>query len=132
MSLLSYLCNTLKITTVNANAMKREEEINDAIGGFGLWSVGEAMFKLGAEWADEHPRKNLVDIDKAVKWIKDNANKFVYVSAHTNTASINEHLFAEEFAEAMSNNDVVDACDTCKDNQYCSKSNYVKSHCYKR
>ena len=118
--------------------MKREEEINDAIGGFGLWSVGEAMFKLGAEWADEHPRKNLVDIDKAVRWIKDNANKFVYVSAHTNTASINEHLFAEEFAEAMSNNDVVDACyvddicDKCDKSKYCSQSNYVKSHCNKR
>ena len=112
--------------------MSREEEIYEASGEFGLWNVGEAMFKLGAEWADEHPRKNLVDIDKAVRWIKDNANKFVYVSAHTNTASINEHLFAEEFAEAMSNNDVVDVCDTCTDNQYCSKSNYVKSHCYKR
>lgn len=35
--------------------MSREEEIYEATSGFGLWNVGEAMFKLGAEWADEHP-----------------------------------------------------------------------------
>lgn len=52
--------------------MTRKEEINEAASGFGLWNVGEAMFKLGAEWADEHPRKGLVDIEKVCKWLLDN------------------------------------------------------------
>ena len=59
------------------------------------------MFVKGGKWADEHPRKNLVDIDEAVRWLKDNAGKFVYLSAHTNLASINAHLLAEEFAKEI-------------------------------
>ena len=50
--------------------MTREEEIKQAADGFGLWSAGEAMFKLGAEWADEHPKDNLVNIDYACEVIK--------------------------------------------------------------
>lgn len=64
----------------------------------------EWAFEEGAKWSDEHPRINLVDIDKAVRWLKDNASKFVYISAHTNLASINAHRLAEEFAEKMLNN----------------------------
>ena len=51
--------------------MTREEEIQkaavDACGDIVTW-----VFRLGAEWADENPRKGLVDIDKACKWLEKN------------------------------------------------------------
>ena len=40
--------------------MTRKEEIDKATGEFGLWNVGEAMFKLGTEWADQHPSVDTV------------------------------------------------------------------------
>lgn len=30
--------------------------------------TGDIAFRKGAEWADKHPKKNLVEIDKAWKW----------------------------------------------------------------
>ena len=38
------------------------------------WYFG---FINGAQWADEHPKDNLVDIDKVCEWLEENANKFV-------------------------------------------------------
>ena len=71
--------------------MTREDEIYEATCGFGLWNVGEAMFKLGAEWADSHPRKGLVDIDKAYEWIADHITEYLDRSDY----------MAEEFRKAM-------------------------------
>lgn len=31
--------------------------------------TGDIAFRKGAEWADEHPKKNLIDIDKAWDWL---------------------------------------------------------------
>lgn len=50
--------------------MTRKEEIKIASEDMGLWQVGSAMFQLGAEWADAHPRKGLVDIEKVCEWLK--------------------------------------------------------------
>lgn len=36
--------------------MTREEEIKNAANDLDLHQVGKAMFKLGAEWADENPQ----------------------------------------------------------------------------
>ena len=35
-------------------------------------------FVLGAVWADEHPRKGLVDIDKVCDWLKKNSSDYPY------------------------------------------------------
>ena len=40
-------------------------------GGNEMFAYGD--FIAGAEWADEHPRKGLVDIDKACEYIKEYA-----------------------------------------------------------
>ena len=49
--------------------IKRKEEIEQAIpknkfGDFHKQVAYEFGFQQGAEWADEHPRKGLVDIEK--------------------------------------------------------------------
>lgn len=52
--------------------MTRDEEIKQASREFGLWKAGEAIFQLGAEWADKHPKEGLVDINKACEWLRTN------------------------------------------------------------
>lgn len=49
--------------------MKRKEEIIQASEEFGFFKAAEAMFTAGAEWADQHPRKGLVDIEKVCEWL---------------------------------------------------------------
>ena len=61
--------------------MTREEQIENAANDIDLHQVGKAIFKLGAEWADEHPdlysvtrkavereRKHL--IDEICEWLE--------------------------------------------------------------
>ena len=55
--------------------MTQDEERYYEIGEASYEWVGErgdTEFRLGAEWADENPRKGLVDIDKACKWLEKN------------------------------------------------------------
>lgn len=42
--------------------MKREEQIKQAAQEMGLWQAGEAMFQLGVEWADEHPKEGKITL----------------------------------------------------------------------
>lgn len=60
--------------------MTQEEERYYEIGEASYEWVGErgdTEFRLGAEWADEHPRKGLVDIDKVCEWMKTNYTEFL-------------------------------------------------------
>ena len=62
--------------------MTREEEIYRAARIYDdpyLDDNNIRAFKDGAKWADEHPRKGLVDIEKVCEYIKDNLYKFLYV-----------------------------------------------------
>ena len=54
--------------------MNKEEERYYEIGKASYEWVGErgnTEFRWGAEWADKHPRKGLVDIEKVYNIIKD-------------------------------------------------------------
>ncbi len=75
--------------------MKREEERKQAAENFldknkNIYFYADA-FEGGAVWADEHPRKGLVDIDKVCKWLE-KGGYFV-----NNTETI------EDFRNAMMN-----------------------------
>ena len=50
--------------------MERKEEIIQASEEFGFWKAAEAIFTAGAEWADKHPRKGLVNIDDVCRYIE--------------------------------------------------------------
>ena len=73
----------------------------------------------GAKWADKKM------IEKACKWLRDQ-KEMIGVSFTED--------FIERFKQDMSNDndDDIGICDTCKDRQHCSKSNYAKSHCWRR
>ena len=80
-----------------------------------------------AEWKEKQM------IEKACKWLKDdmlNQNAF---QGRLERLKIIDGII-ERFKQDMSNDndDDIDICDTCKDKSYCSKSNYVKSHCWRR
>jgi len=53
-----------------------------------------------AKWADQHPRKGLVDIEKACEWLKDNARDYTY-DDYDNLAYIQIHQFIKDFKKAM-------------------------------
>jgi len=36
------------------------------------------LFMAGAQWADQHPKDNLVDIDTACEWVKENIKNYVW------------------------------------------------------
>lgn len=57
--------------------MKREEEIKEAAKEYDLWSIGQQLFIVGAQWADEHPRKGLVDIEKVCEYLMKNDKGFI-------------------------------------------------------
>ena len=60
--------------------MTQEEERYYEIGEASYEWVGErgdTEFRCGAEWSDEHPRKGLVDINKAVEWLETNQHGFI-------------------------------------------------------
>ena len=76
--------------------MNRKEEIKIASEDMGLWQVGSAMFQLGAEWADAHPRKGLVDIEDVCKYldkylINDSYNREPFINF------VNGECFKETF-----------------------------------
>lgn len=55
----------------------------------------------GANYADQNPRKGLVDIDKIASFIKYHAQEFVYISTHSGEAKINELKLVEAMYKAM-------------------------------
>jgi hypothetical protein len=97
------MCNTLKIITVNANAMKREEEINLATrNAFLKAGVDKESYRQGAEWADRHPRQGLVDIDKACAWLAENfIGECGYIATEGTYISFNTKPAVEAFRKAM-------------------------------
>ena len=59
--------------------MSREEEIIQAADEcYPTWEEHNAGFCQGAEWADSHPRKGLVDIEKVIEYMKKNS-RFNYL-----------------------------------------------------
>lgn len=70
---------------------------------------GKEVYNIGcaiaccemADWADQHPRKGLVDIDKIASFIKYHAQEFVYISTHSGEAKINEFKLVEAMYKAM-------------------------------
>ena len=50
--------------------MTRKEEINKSIPDVCAGRVQAIFYVWGAEWADEHPKKGLVDIDKVCEYLK--------------------------------------------------------------
>ena len=58
--------------------MERKEEIKQAIDSMNLWQSGAAMFQLGVEWADEHPKEGLWDSVKVCEWIKEHAKEYIW------------------------------------------------------
>ena len=68
-------------------------------------SVAYASARQGALWADENPKPNLVDIDKATKWFK-SWNMLRYVSEQIGEDGYPENVFdmdefIEDFKKAM-------------------------------
>ena len=72
--------------------MKTEERSNAAeqyVEGFhpAIKRMCKECFVDGAKWADEHPRKGLVDIEKACEWIKQNISRYLF-----NTGKLDEYI----------------------------------------
>lgn len=59
---------------------KRDNEIHKAAREHSDNRDNRMSFICGAQWADQHPKDNLVDIDKVCEWVQTNADK--YVSIH--------------------------------------------------
>lgn len=61
--------------------MTRKEEIEqaalEAFFPFMQETDARDIWIEGAEWADEHPKENLVDIDEVCEWLKDNLPNWV-------------------------------------------------------
>ena len=57
--------------------MKREEEIEKAAAKFDGSMDCVGCFIGGAEWADQHPRKGLVDIEKVCEYLMKNDKGFI-------------------------------------------------------
>ena len=72
--------------------MNREEEISKATTEMGFLSWGETMFRAGAKWADENPRKGLVDIEKVCNFLS-NIDIKKYTSSITDGVGfVNIHI----------------------------------------
>ena len=63
----------------------------------------EVGFIEGAKWAEQFNSKSAKAdfVNKAERWLKNNAEKFVYLSAHTKKPRINENYLAKDFVKAM-------------------------------
>ena len=60
--------------------MTREEEIItefEAASNCRCTDNEKSLILAAMEWADIHPRKGLVDIDKACEWIKENIDHYI-------------------------------------------------------
>jgi len=83
----------------------RELEIEQAaiLKNYKLPTMGIG-FEQGAKWADEHPRKGLVDIDKMCEWLYKNMDAYACpIKAHGSTtwfAYVNPDII-KDFKKAM-------------------------------
>lgn len=80
--------------------MKREKQIQEAAKEYDLWEVGQQLFIVGAEWADEHPREGLWDKDKVIEWIMENDKKYTF-SDEWGDAYIDKYMLVDELTKAM-------------------------------
>ena len=100
--------------------MERKEQISRYAVGVGLKTRDESIIGginrntaeiisaivqrsviQGAEWADQHPRKGLVDIEKIVEWIENNVEKYLYFHKEFNKPAINEFQLTEDLKKAV-------------------------------
>lgn len=59
-------------------------------------------FERGVDWADRHPRKGLVDIDKACAWLAENfIDECGHIAAEGTCISFNTKPAVEAFRKAM-------------------------------
>ena len=60
--------------------MTRLEEIWESFQRYKLvtetGNLSEGDYIAGAEWADEHPKKGLVNINNVCKWLKENVSGY--------------------------------------------------------
>ena len=84
---------------------KSKEFSSGALAGFMAPSYGricELSYQAGATWADEHPRKGLVEIDKAVEWLNENlTNNPSGKLCASNYGVVTKKLLIDEFKKAM-------------------------------
>ena len=80
--------------------MTREEQIeNFANSQVDCEFFNENLYNgilIGAKWSDENPKERLVSIDKACRWLKENANPVFYNGNGWTTEE-----FIENFRKAM-------------------------------
>ena len=75
---------------------KRDDEIFKAAREHSDNRDARMSFSCGARWADEHPRKGLVDIDKVYKWLEENLHMY-----NTSECRGDRIAFVEDFKKAM-------------------------------
>lgn len=66
-----------------------------ALDSTGL-GMAKSMAEFGAEWADKHPRKNLVEINKIYIWLSDFLDK-CYIEDRGEAKEINADLVLKSF-----------------------------------
>ena len=74
--------------------MNREEEMEEFAKGYASLYVDNNYYaiKAGVEWADEHPRKGLVDIEKVCNFLN-NIDIKKYISSLTDGVGfVNIHI----------------------------------------
>lgn len=85
--------------------MTREEfKINKAKEMYPAGGQNSLQFRTGFctgfDYADSHPRKGLVDIEKVVKWILENADKHIWYDETENECGITND-FIDDLRRAM-------------------------------
>ena len=83
--------------------MTQEEKRYYEIGEASYEWVGErgnSEFRLGAEWADKHPRKDLVEINKIYIWLSDFLDK-CYIEDRGEAEEITADLVLKSFLKAV-------------------------------
>ena len=82
--------------------MTQEEERYYEISEASYEWTGERSdteFCLGAEWADKHPRKDLVEINKIYIWLSDFLDEH-YIEDRSKAEEINADLILKSFLKA--------------------------------
>ena len=92
--------------------MTREEDfkeegriaVNKYARELGDYTFGEGsmveMFVLGANYADQHPKKGLWDAEKICSFIEENIDNYLYINRDWNAPQIKSN-FIEDLKKAM-------------------------------
>ena len=67
----------------------RQDELQDAATAYireDFHERSRADFVAGADWADKHPKRGMVNIEDVCKWLKENVSKFVGFADETHQA----------------------------------------------